>query len=309
MSIRFERRTIMAKVILMVDDDPEMHDLISFAIEREGYEVLHAMDAFEGLDIIARQKVDLALLDVMMPKMDGLTMLSRLREHNNDLRVIIMTALSTPETAVSALRDQACDFLAKPFDMPQLLSAVRAAFELAPQEIGIEVLSARPEWIELRVPCDVAAIGPLERLMSQLKTDLPRITRESVTYAFSEMLRNAIEYGGKNDPKKFVEVGYLRSPRVIMYRIKDPGEGFTIESLFQPEGAIAAFLNPQGDPIQHERVREEQGMRPGGFGILIARDMVDEMIYNESHNEVVLIKYLDGAARTEQATSGGTSNL
>ena len=298
----------MAKVILVVDDDPELHDLISFAIEREGYEVLHAMDAFEGLDIIARQRVDLALLDVMMPKMDGLTMLSRLREHNNDLRVIMMTALATPETAVSALRDQACDFLAKPFDVQQLLSSINSAFELAPQEIGIEVLSARPEWIELRVPCDVAAIGPLERLMSQLKTDLPRITRESVTYAFGEMLRNAIEYGGKNDPKKFVEVGYLRSPRVIMYRIKDPGEGFSIESLFQPEGPIAAFLNPQGDPINHERAREEQGMRPGGFGILIAREMVDEMIYNERHNEVVLIKYLDGKADQDQTRGADSSN-
>jgi CheY-like chemotaxis protein/anti-sigma regulatory factor (Ser/Thr protein kinase) len=292
----------MAKVILVVDDDPELHDLISFAIEREGYEVLHAMDAFEGLDIIARQRVDLALLDVMMPKMDGLMMLSRLREHNKDLRVIMMTALTTPETAVSALRDQACDFLAKPFNVEELLSAIKSAFVLAPQEIGIEVLSARPEWIELRVPCDVAAIGPLERLMSQLKTDLPRITRESVTYAFAEMLRNAIEYGGKNDPTKFVEVGYLRSPRVIMYRIKDPGEGFSIESLYQAEGPIAAFLNPEGDPVRHEQVREEQGMRPGGFGILIAREMVDEMIYNERHNEVVLLKYLDGE-NTEQAAS------
>jgi DNA-binding response OmpR family regulator len=293
---------MMTKKILLVDDDPELHDLIGFAIEREGYELLHAMDAFEGLDIIARQKVDLALLDVMMPKMDGLAMLSRLREHNNDLRVIIMTALTTPETAISALRDQACDFLYKPFEVQQLISAINSAFELAPQEIRIEVLSARPEWIELRVPCDPAAIDPLERLMSQLKTDLPRITRESVTYAFREMLRNAIEYGGKNDPKKFVEVGYLRSPRVIMYRIKDPGEGFSIESLYQPEGPIAAFLNPHGDPMQHEHVREEQGMRPGGFGILIARDMVDEMIYNERHNEVVLIKYLDGKAKQDQAT-------
>jgi DNA-binding response OmpR family regulator len=294
----------MAKKILVVDDDPELHDLITFAIEQEGYEVLHALDAFEGLDIIAREKVDLALLDVMMPKMDGLTMLSRLREHNNDLRVIMMTALTTPETAVSALRDQACDFLAKPFEIQQLLSAVTTAFELAPQEIGIEVLSARPEWIELRVPCDPAAIDPLERLMSQLKTDLPRITRESVTYAFREMLRNAIEYGGKNDPKKFVEVGYLRSPRVIMYRIKDPGEGFSIESLYQPEGPTAAFLNPQGDPMYHERAREEQGLRPGGFGILIAREMVDEMIYNERHNEVVLLKYLDGKTADQTAFAG-----
>jgi anti-sigma regulatory factor (Ser/Thr protein kinase) len=214
-----------------------------------------------------------------------------------------MTALTTPEAAVSALRDQASDFLTKPFDMEQLLSAVRTAFELAPREMQIEVLSARPEWIELRVPCDIAAIEPLERLMSQLKTDLPQLTRETVTYAFREMLRNAIEHGGKNDPSQFVEVGYLRSPRIILYRIKDPGEGFTIESLYRDEGAIAAFLNPEGDPLAHARVREGEGLRPGGFGILIARDLVDEMIYNEKHNEVILIKYLDGG----QGRAGGAS--
>jgi DNA-binding response OmpR family regulator len=284
----------MAKTILVVDDDPELHNLIGFALKKEGYEVVNAHDAFEGLNIIEKQSVDLALVDVMMPKMDGLEMLSRLREHNKNLRVIIMTALSTPETAISAMRDQASDFLAKPFDVNQLLSAVENAFRLEPEQINIEVLSARPEWIELRVPCDPAAIEPLERLMAQLKTDLPRITRESVTYAFREMLRNAIEHGGKNDPTQFVEVGYLRSPRMILYRIKDPGEGFSIESLYQPSGPIAAFLNPEGDPMLHERAREDQGIRPGGFGILIARDMVDEMIYNERHNEVVLIKYLDG---------------
>ncbi|MEK6337755.1 MAG: response regulator, partial [Acidobacteriota bacterium] len=249
-------------------------------------------DAVQGLELIARGGIDVALIDVMMPGMDGLTMLSRLREHNENLPVIIMTALNTPETAISALRDQACDLLSKPFEIQQLLSAVQTAHELNPADVGIEVLSAHPEWIELRVPCNPASVDPLERLMAQLKTDLPRETRENVTYAFREMLRNAIEYGGKNDPSQWVEVSYLRTPRVILYRIKDPGEGFNLESLRH-----AAILNPQGDPLQHEHVRAERGLRPGGFGILIARNMVDEMIYNERHNEVVLIKYLDATSK------------
>jgi CheY-like chemotaxis protein/anti-sigma regulatory factor (Ser/Thr protein kinase) len=287
----------MTKKILLVDDDAQLHDLVRFALARENYEVTSAYDAFAGLDLLAKEKFDLALLDVMMPKMDGLTMLAHLRERDKDLRVIVMTALSTPETAITALREQACDFLTKPFDLPQLLSSVQAAFELAPRQIHIEVLSARPEWIELRVPCDMAAIDPLDRLMAQLKTDIPPETRENITYAFREMLRNAIEHGGKNDPSQLVEIGYLHSPRIILYRIKDPGEGFRIESLDH-----AAIHNPEDDPMKHERVREEKGMRPGGFGILIARQMVDELIYNERHNEVVLIKYLGGhAAQTPAA--------
>ncbi|HVF29295.1 MAG TPA: response regulator [Pyrinomonadaceae bacterium] len=283
--------------VLIVDDNADLHELIGTALVREGYEVSDAGDALEGLRMLRETKPQVVLLDIMMPGMDGLEMLSRVREHDKHLRVIMMTAMSTPGAVVSAMREQACDFLAKPFDVNELLSAVRSAVEMVPQEISIEVLSARPEWIELRVPCTMAAIDPLERLMGQLKTDLPPQTRDSVTYAFREMLRNAIEHGGKNDPTQRVEVGYLRSPRMVLYRIKDPGEGFPVESLYH-----SAILNPENDPTQHERVRERMGLRPGGFGILIARNMVDEMIYNERHNEVVLIKYLDAAAGDSPAT-------
>jgi CheY-like chemotaxis protein/anti-sigma regulatory factor (Ser/Thr protein kinase) len=289
----------MAAKILVVDDDAELHELIRVALTRAGYEVVNANNALDGLDVLAHQKVDAALLDVMMPGMDGLEMLARLRDHDEHLPVIIMTAMSTPSTVVSAMREQACDYLAKPFDMEQLLSSVESALALVPQEIHIEVLSARPEWIELRVPCSMAALDPLERFMTQLKTDLPAATRDSVTFAFREMLRNAIEHGGKNDPRQSIEVGYLRSPRLILYRIKDPGEGFQVENLYH-----AAILNPENDPVQHERIREQMGLRPGGFGILIARNMVDEMIYNERHNEVVLIKYLDGEQAGETGTTG-----
>ena len=282
----------MVQRILVVDDNVELQNLVRTALEHKGYDVLTSDDAVQGLELIARGGIDVALIDVMMPGIDGLTMLSRLRERNENLPVIIMTALNTPETAISALRDQACDLLSKPFEIQQLFSAVETALELNPPDVSIEVLSAHPEWIELRVPCNPAAVDPLERLMAQLKTDLPRETRENVTYAFREMLRNAIEYGGKNDPSQCVEVSYLRTPRVILYRIKDPGEGFSLESLRH-----AAILNPQGDPLRHEHVRAEQGLRAGGFGILIARNMVDEMIYNERHNEVVLIKYLDATSK------------
>lgn len=279
----------MKRKILLVDDDRDLHELLGVVLAREGYTVVDAYSAREGLEHLRKTKFDLALLDVMMPEMDGIEMLARLREDHKDLRVIMMTAVSTPETVADALREQACDFLAKPFDVEELKKAVKAAFKLLPQEISIEVLSARPEWIELRVPCDLAAIDPIERIMTQLETDLPTETRDSVIYAFREMLRNAIEHGGKNDPSQSVEVGYLRTPRVIIYRIKDPGEGFSIESIYH-----AAILNPDSNPMHHEQIRAEMGLRPGGFGILIARNMVDEMIYNERHNEVMLIKYLTG---------------
>jgi anti-sigma regulatory factor (Ser/Thr protein kinase) len=111
--------------------------------------------------------------------------------------------------------------------------------------------------------------------------------RESVGYAFRELLMNAVEWGGKLDPKRTVTISYVRAKRMLLYRIADPGPGFKMEGLDH-----AAISHPD-NPIEHVLIREEKGLRPGGFGILMVRAKVDDLIYNEKQNEVVFIKYLD----------------
>jgi anti-sigma regulatory factor (Ser/Thr protein kinase) len=150
----------------------------------------------------------------------------------------------------------------------------------------VEVVSAKTHWVELLVPCHRETADRLTTFMMQLKGDLPEDVREAVGQAFREMLLNAVEWGGKFDITRRVRIAYLRSQRMIMYRIADPGAGFTFKEL-----AHAAVAHP-GDPTAHMKVREEKGLRPGGFGIMLASSMMDELLYNEKHNEVVLIKYL-----------------
>jgi anti-sigma regulatory factor (Ser/Thr protein kinase) len=75
---------------------------------------------------------------------------------------------------------------------------------------------------------------------------------------------------------------------MLMYRIADPGPGFKIDELEH-----AAIGQPADDPIKHMQVREEKGIRPGGFGLMMVRASVDELIYNEKRNEVVFVKYLN----------------
>jgi anti-sigma regulatory factor (Ser/Thr protein kinase) len=83
-----------------------------------------------------------------------------------------------------------------------------------------------------------------------------------------------------------VRIAYLRLKRMLLYRIADPGMGFRLEELQH-----AAVSHPD-DPTAHIVAREEKGLRPGGFGILMAQSLVDELLYNEARNEVVLVKYL-----------------
>ena len=137
------------------------------------------------------------------------------------------------------------------------------------------------------VPCTREAVDRIQAVMAQLEADLAPDVRESIAYAFRELLLNAIEWGGRLDPTRQVRIACLRSPRMLMYRIADPGPGFNIEDL--PHAAIG---QPPDQPIAHMHVREEKGIRPGGFGLLTVRASVDELLYNEKRNEVVFVKYL-----------------
>jgi anti-sigma regulatory factor (Ser/Thr protein kinase) len=106
--------------------------------------------------------------------------------------------------------------------------------------------------------------------------------------AFREVLINAIEHGGKLNPAEWVRVSRVRTRRNLIYHVADPGEGFSREALTH-----AAVSNPPEDPLGHVRIREERGLRAGGFGLLVTKQMVDEVIYNQRGNEVVLVKHLD----------------
>jgi anti-sigma regulatory factor (Ser/Thr protein kinase) len=220
--------------------------------------------------------------------MDGLEVLKRLRGLASRPRVVVMTADDTPDTLLKAVREHAFRYVTKPVEPAELAAVVAAVLAAKPEVRPIEVVSAKPDWVELLVPCDRDAAARIQEFLSQLDSDLPERVRADVGQAFRELLNNAIEWGGRLDPHQTVRIAYLRARRMLLYRIADPGRGFSFRDLTH-----AAVNNPPGDPIEHVVAREEKGLRPGGFGLLMTRQMVDELLYNEAHNEVVFVKYLD----------------
>ena len=273
--------------ILVVDDDKTTRHVLRSVLEGAGYSTSVAKDGVEALEALDAQAFDLLLLDVWMPRMNGLDLLARLRGAKSRPRVVVMTSDDAPETLLKAVREQAFKYVHKPVESLVLLQTVRHALE-EPETPPIEVISARPDWVELVVPCTREAAGRIETFMAQLEADLAPDVRESIAYAFRELLLNAVEWGGKLDPSRTVRIACLRARRMLLYRIADPGPGFNIDNL--PHAAIG---QPPDDPIAHMHIREEKGIRPGGFGLLTVRASVDELLYNEQRNEVVFVKYLD----------------
>ena len=272
--------------ILVVDDSQTTRHLIRGILKNAGYHVAAAKDGVAALAILRKSKVDLVLCDIWMPRMNGLDMLAKLRARKKGPRAVVMTSDDTPETLLKAVRQQAFKYVHKPVDASALLQTVRDALS-APDAPKIKVISGRPEWVELVVPCTHEAVERIQTVMAGLDTDLDPKLREQVAYAFRELLLNAIEWGGKLDPNRKVRVAYLRAKRMLLYRISDPGPGFNIENL--PHAAIGRAAE---GPIAHMQTREDKGIRPGGFGLLMVRASVDELLHNEARNEVVFVKYL-----------------
>lgn len=277
----------MESTLLIAEDDADSRKIFRAALAEEGYRIFDVGDGTAALDIIKSEPIDVLLTDVMMPGMDGIELLERARALQPNFRAIIMSGHSTPEAVIGAFRNKACDFLSKPFGLDELRSAVRQAIERTYQS-HIEIISSKPDWIEIRVPCDLSAVEPIQKFLTELEGTLPRQTREAIGSVFRELLNNAIEHGGKCDIEKLVEVKYIRLKRAIFYSIKDPGEGFDFSNVEH-----AAVANPVDNPTRHMQVRQEKGLRPGGFGILLASQVIDELVYNQKHNELIFVKYLD----------------
>jgi anti-sigma regulatory factor (Ser/Thr protein kinase) len=125
---------------------------------------------------------------------------------------------------------------------------------------------------------------------------LPSDTRQEMMYALREILMNAMEHGAAFNPEQVVELTAVRTGRAMVFYVRDPGAGFRRESL-----AHVAIANPDGDPVAHIEKREEEGVRAGGYGMLLAEGTVDELIYSEIGNEVLLIKYVDQAPVSDGA--------
>ena len=251
-----------------------------------GFTVDDASDGAEALKKIDGGNFRVVLLDVQLPGVCGLDVLRRCAARPSPTKIIVMTGIDATETVLDALRGQAYDFISKPLDLGRLVDMVTRALAAGPDAARIEILSAHPQWLELLVPCTRESVDRIQSFVERLEMDLPDDVRASVGLAFRELLLNGVEWGGRLDPAERVRVACLRTRRMLLYRIADPGQGFEPEEL--PHASVS-----QHDAIAHMHVRQQMGLRPGGFGLVLIHSIADELIYNERRNEVMFIKYIE----------------
>ena len=234
-----------AGAVLIVEPDPAARQALLAALAAEPWKLESVSDRDGALDRARRNHFDVVIADLEAAGPGDLGLLKSLREIDDTTKVIVTAARTTAQTVIRALREHAFGFLAKPVPAAAVREMVGRALKTPGWRDGIEVLSARPEWIALRLRCRLVTADRLTQFVRELETDLPAEERGQLETAFRELLLNAIEHGGGLDPDKEVYFQRVRTSRCVIYCIRDPGAGFSLEDL--PHAAIS---NPADDPMR-----------------------------------------------------------
>ena len=135
-----KRRVNAVHRILIIDDEIIIRKLFTRLLTREKYKVLTASNGKKGIETVEKEKLDLVILDLKMPGIDGIEVLKRIKEINKNIRVIIITAFGTIKSASDALNLGADDFISKPFDIAKIRMTIKNVLKMKKLALEVEEL-------------------------------------------------------------------------------------------------------------------------------------------------------------------------
>ncbi|MCI0378536.1 MAG: response regulator [Gemmataceae bacterium] len=273
----------MVRKALVVEDEKELGQLLGEHLKRWGYEPTVLNEGKPAVPWVRHHRPAVILLDLLLPDIDGFSICETLKldRETNLIPVIMVTALSGDEDRFKGLQVGANRYLTKPFTADELHRAIDDAFTW--QE-DLKKNGAEGE-IRFKLQSDTQFLEELNHLLGSLFlfSGLSETQVKQITTAVRELGTNAIEWGHQKQVERIVTVDYRIDAQKVTIIIKDTGSGFDPKKM--PHAAS------DEDPVAHMMVREALGIREGGFGILMSRGLVDELKYNETGNEVQLVKY------------------
>ena len=204
--------------VLVIDDDPSMLELAQYQLQRRGYEVLTADTGEEALKLIAEQTCEIALSDIRLPDIDGITLVRRLKEISPDTEIITITGYSSVTGAIEAIKAGAFYFVEKPVEFEELFVLIEKALERGRQAQEIKRLrgrlTTRDSYYNI-VGSSKAMQNIYEMIDSVAESDANiMIFGESGTG--KELIANAIHYKSARSRKPFVKINCSALPKELI---------------------------------------------------------------------------------------------
>jgi two-component system response regulator PilR (NtrC family) len=282
----------MTQTVLIVDDEPDIRELLEITLSRMNLRTLSAGDLASARDLLSSHQFDLCLTDMRLPDGDGLELVKEIQNHYQNLPVAVITAHGSTETAITALKSGAFDFLSKPVDLPKLRILVHSALRLSQPESLVSDQQTKP---------DSAIIGQ-SKVMLGLKQQIAKLARsQAPVFIFGEsgsgkeLVARAIHAEGPRKDNNFVAINCGAIPTELMEseffgHKKGSFTGAEQDKIgiFQSANGGSLFLDEIADLPLHMQVKllraiQEKAIRPVGSQTEIP---VDIRILSATHKNL-----------------------
>jgi DNA-binding response OmpR family regulator len=275
----------MPRTVLIVDDERDTNDILASLVRARDFVPIQLYSGAQVWPAVAEKMPDLILLDLMLPDLDGFAICDRLKRNRetNLIPVVMVTALHDEHHRSTGVRVGANGYLKKPFTPDQLYETIDKA--LAWHEEHLK--RGTNGEVNFDIRSELTYLQEANDMLADLFAHTPLTERQikDLKQAVMEMGGNAIEWGHRKNADLVLRITYRIDPQSITLIIQDQGPGFNPRNV--PHAAS------DEDPIGHLELRNELGLREGGFGIMLARGLVDDFKYNARGNEVTLLKRFD----------------
>ncbi len=281
----------MPRYVLIVDDEHDTNEILASLVQARGFEPIQLFRGADVLPAVRQYDPMVILLDLMLPDVHGFEVCEGLKRdrETNLIPVLMVTALNDVDNHLHGIRVGANGYIPKPFTPSQIYEAIDTALGWRKEH---EKRGTTGE-IQFDFRSDVAYLHEINDMLTDLYAHTPLTERQvkDLRQAVMEMGGNAIEWGHRKKAELPLRITYRIDPKKVTLVIRDQGPGF--------DPAMLPHAASEDNPIGHLELRNELGLREGGFGIMLARGLVDEFRYNATGNEVTLVKHFEHDEATD----------
>jgi len=267
---------------LIVEDHHDQAEMVARLLKLRDYESILAETGEQGLRLAREHVPDVVLLDLMLPDINGFDVCRQLRSDRSTMLtpIVMLTALADSENRMQGFRVGANAYVTTPYGIEDLFHAISAA---RAWRAGMDEENLQGE-IHVELNSEIAFLQELNDFLMNLCKSTPLSSDQllQLRQAVLEMGQNAIEWGNRHRVEQLVHIRYRLFDDRVEIVVRDQGSGFDRARL--PHAAA------EDDPVSHLDIRDQLGLRTGGYGLMISRGMVDDLRYNDLGNEVTLIK-------------------
>jgi CheY-like chemotaxis protein len=262
--------------ILVVDDEELMRSLLERYLEQRGFQVVAADEGQTALGLFREGSFDLVLSDLRMPGLNGLQLLTAIKEMNRRVPVILVSGHGDAETVVAALKAGAENFLAKPLSIETLGRVVDQALALSCLlPTAIASITKVRQATHLQCPSQPELICDLVQIIALSAVNVGFVAHDldnNLKLALVEAITNAMEHGHHWNAQLNLTLEAEMSPDRLLVSVEDQGPGFRLDTL--------------PDPTSESHLLSERGR-----GVFLMRAIMDEVRFNRTGNKVTLVKY------------------